>query len=297
MNPKVIVGFTLGVFVSGVVGCGPPVRPAEVPSNTLATASLAGAEVVAASGTTVPADLLAEVARTADRGRRSVDAVWGSNWARSVTVVVGTREDVEEVLGPTTGLPAAAVTWRPAGSAPSAAAQVLIDEAVWRSLPASAQQVVLTHELVHVATGSVESQAPRWLEEGLADYIAWTGTTVPVQTAAREALEAIARTGPPQALPADSDFELGGLSAGAAYGEAYVAARLIAQTYGVDALLEIYRGSSADLARPPESAGSPTAIEVEAALEKAVRVATGAGLDDLVRAWQAELARLASTTP
>lgn len=248
------------------------------------------AHVEPVAGVTVAQDVLADVARTADRGSRAVDAVWGADWARQATLLVGDRGSLESAVGSTAGLPAVAVTLPATGNASDGAPTVLVDGELWSSLPPTSRLVVLTHELTHVATGSPGAGVPLWFEEGFADYVGWRSNGVPVTVAAEEGLAAVAADGLPERLPADAALTLSGAGAAAAYGISYVAVRLLAQTYGEDAVVEIYRLALAD----PRSGPSARPGAPESALDGALTAVTGQRPDALVAAWRAELDRLAS---
>ena len=170
---------------------------------------------------------------------------------------------------------------------------VVVDAAVWATLSTVGRRVVISHEVAHVATDSVHQALPRWLEEGLADDLGWLGSGVPVRDAAREALDQVAASGAPTALPSDADLDLAAPSSAAAYGEAYVAARLLAQTYGQQALVSVYRRTASELA----ASTTTDRLAADAALDVALRAVTGEGLAAFVSAWRTELTRLASVTP
>jgi hypothetical protein len=265
------------------------------PVSSSTSLVLGRAHVLVAPGASVPPDTLSEVALGVEVAARAVDAVWGTSWPRSITVVVGAAADLgrgSEGETATAALSAAAVTVDGPAADGVGTSHVVIDQAVWATLSAAGRRVVLTHELVHVATDSVHESLPRWLEEGLADEVGWLGSGVPVGVAAREALVAVSAQGPPTTLPSDSDLDLAAPGAAAAYGESYVAARLLALTYGQQALVDVYRGTETALA------GTTPARPVTAdqALDAALLTVTGSGLDAFVAAWRAELVRLAAAT-
>ncbi len=86
---------------------------------------------------------------------------------------------------------------------------------------------------------------------------------------------------------------LGSGSAAAAYGESYVATRLLAQTYGQEALVAVYRRTE-ELLQTPGDADEGVG---RAALDTALLEVTGLGIADLERSWRVELARLSAATP
>jgi hypothetical protein len=95
----------------------------------------------------------------------------------------------------------------------------------------SALRIVLTHELFHFAArADTALDAPRWLLEGVADYVARPPTPIPPGAAV-----AIS------SLPTNADLDLPGPDRSVGYDRAWWFARFVADTYGVDALRHLYR--------------------------------------------------------
>ncbi|MEZ0490738.1 hypothetical protein AB2L28_00620 [Kineococcus sp. TBRC 1896] len=153
-----------------------------------------------AVGREVAADLADATAR--------VDAAWGADRPRGTAVVVVPRaQDLTRLAGTggdldavTVGLDADLADGRPAG------VRVVLPAERFAALTPLGRAVVLTHELVHVATRATPrppgALVPRWLTEGYADHVARRGRDVPA-TALAAAL--LADPGEPQ-VPADADF-------------------------------------------------------------------------------------------
>lgn len=100
------------------------------------------------------------------------------------------------------------------------------------------RDVVLTHELTHVAVGT--DGVPPWLREGFADYVAYRDAGLPVRTAAAE-LAAEVRAGRlPSALPGPDAFAPGAVRLAQTYQEAWLACRFIAARYGEESLVRLY---------------------------------------------------------
>lgn len=94
----------------------------------------------------------------------------------------------------------------------------------------AALEVVLTHELFHLAARSdTAPDAPRWLTEGVADFVARPAAPVPASAA------------DDGALPADVDLDRPGRQRSAGYDRAWWFARFVAARYGTDGLLRLYR--------------------------------------------------------
>ena len=92
-----------------------------------------------------------------------------------------------------------------------------------------ALRIVLTHELFHLAArGATATDAPRWLTEGVADYVARPPAPLP----------AVARAD--TGLPTDAELDLPGAARSAGYDRAWWFARFVADVYGVDGLRRLY---------------------------------------------------------
>jgi hypothetical protein len=196
-----------------------------------------------------------------------------------VVVLPRTTAQLEQMLNARPGSYAkiAAVTASADGGGdPSAPVRVLLNPPVFTGLGPIAGQVVLSHEATHAATGATYRDMPLWLVEGFADYVALAREPVPLKVAAGQALQQVRRHGPPSELPDADDFATSAHGLGASYEAAWLACRLVAQRYGEDALLHLYR----QVARTGD---------VGAAFEQAL----GTDVDSFTAQWQDHLRRLA----
>lgn len=183
-----------------------------------------------------------------DDAVKHVDAVWGTDWSRTVVVLVPrTQTEMAQVLGreDEAGLEQiAAVTTgevRPRGEEPSAD-RVIINPAGFAQLGPLGRQVVLTHEITHVATRATASgDVPIWLSEGFADYIAYRDAAVAPSVVAQDLLDEVRAGDPPTALPGTADFDPRQGGVASAYSGAWLAAHLIAERWGEEALVSVYR--------------------------------------------------------
>jgi hypothetical protein len=92
-----------------------------------------------------------------------------------------------------------------------------------------ALRIVLSHELFHYAARAhTAPDAPRWLTEGVADYVARPHTALP------EAAPL------PTALPSDADLNAPGLQRSLGYDRAWWFARFVADTHGTTMLRALY---------------------------------------------------------
>jgi hypothetical protein len=214
---------------------------------------------------------------SAQRAVAAVSAVWGTGWRRSpVVVAVGGADDLAHLTGRTTasvtGLVAVTTTDR-----------VYVDMHAYLALSAAGRQVLLSHEVTHLATGAAsDPRVPQWLKEGFADYVGFLGSGIGAPIAAAGLLRAVRAGRVPATLPADAAFSAGALVAADAYAGAWLACGLLAADRGQQILVRVYRATSAGRASP--------AWNVDAAL----RAVTGRGTAAWTARWQAWLARLAA---
>ncbi|MEZ5130587.1 hypothetical protein [Mycolicibacterium sp.] len=165
----------------------------------------------------------------------AVDRFWGTDWTREIVVVA-------------TGAPAQFVAEAgldPSGEWADIAAVSVADEVdpVRRrvsgqrivlapgaaAMSDSALRIVLAHELFHLAArADTAADAPRWLTEGVADFVARSPSALPPDA------------GSSTALPSDADLDTPGPDRAAGYDRAWWFARFVADTYGAEGLRRLY---------------------------------------------------------
>ncbi|OBG81668.1 peptidase [Mycobacterium sp. E802] len=179
----------------------------------------------------------------------AVTAFWGSGWRRDIEIAVAGSDQQFRVLAGGVADIAATTTAQRVMFAPGAA-----------DMSPAALRIVLRHELFHYAARSqTAADAPRWLTEGVADYVGRPSTAPPAHAAA------LAQ------LPTDADLDTPGETRSLAYDRAWWFARYVAETYGVDQLRELYQRACGP--------GHPD-------VATAVRETLGAGLDTVVADWR-----------
>jgi hypothetical protein len=202
-------------------------------------------------------------------------------WSAPVVVEVpASAADLDEALGVAPGTYAgiAAVTAGVGtGTGPDAPVHVFVNPEVTDGLRRAGAQVVMSHELVHVATDAVRRPVEPWLLEGFADYVALRDTRLPDRVTLGRAIAAAQRDGVPEALPTAADFDTRAEDLQARYEEAWLACRIIAERLGERGLVEVYE-----------------------ALRRAGRVdrrlkRSGLPPDELTRVWRGRLEQLASS--
>jgi hypothetical protein len=121
------------------------------------------------------------------------------------------------------------------------AVHVFVNPDVYDGLDAVGGQVVLSHEATHVATGApLSSGVPLWLLEGFADYVALHDVDLPLATTADQVIEQVARDGPPDHLPGQTEFDEDATHLGAAYESAWLACLVLVDAGGQGDLVRLY---------------------------------------------------------
>ncbi|WP_344256005.1 hypothetical protein [Terrabacter carboxydivorans] len=277
-----------------------PARPAALvitscaPSDRPQPWDLAGLVVrrsptalVLAVGSPARVDEVVARARTA---ASRVAAVWGEV-RPSVWVSPATDADAARLLGRSAGdlVGVAAATDGPLTPGERAGAdRIVLVPGAWTSLRPDGRDVVMTHELTHVTVRASTTRAvPVWLSEGFAELVAYEPINLPEATVVAPALARARTSGLPGALPADADFEPGTQTLASAYGLALLALRTLADRYGTQAVVRLYRAAAGGLASPTDRLD-----DREAAVDDALRSVMGSSRTALVQQWQARLRHL-----
>lgn len=191
---------------------------------------------------------LRRIAAGIARAEPYVSRVWGGDWSQQAVVLVARthreaailaadHQDLSQIAA------LATVVSGPGGVPPPGAGdRIVIDYMNFRRLADLGRQVVLTHELTHVATrGSTTSEMPLWLVEGFADYVGYKSVDISVRSAAGDLAAAVRAGRVPRGLPSREDFAADSDDLSQAYAEAWLACRYIAERYGDDSLVRLYR--------------------------------------------------------
>jgi hypothetical protein len=166
------------------------------------------------------ADLIDRVAAELDSATAAVTAFWGDDWRRDIVIVVtGTDEEFTAMAGGGSDI-AAATTVQKIVFAPGAAA-----------MSDGALRIVLRHELFHYASrAETVTDAPRWLTEGVADFVGRPPQARPGPELAAQ----LAR------VPTDADLDTAGATRSLAYDRAWWFSRFVADRYGTPTLRRLY---------------------------------------------------------
>jgi hypothetical protein len=232
------------------------------------------------------------LAARVDAAARAVDAVWGPGWPRTVvTILPADLAQMAAVLGRAdpTGLDQlAAVTSGPLDrgrtgphTVAGAADRVVLNPLAWDRLTDVGRQVVLAHELTHVATrASTSATPPAWLDEGLATYVGYRGSGLPDTEVAADALPDVRAGRLPAALPGADRFDPTRGDPAPAYAQAWTACDLVTQRAGIAGLVTVYRVAA--------SAGGG-----DSRVDAALRQVLGENVDAFVARWRQRLRALA----
>jgi Peptidase of plants and bacteria len=156
--------------------------------------------------------LLARIGAELDGAAAAVTAFWGPDWRRDIDIVAAASDEQFATLAGGDPNTAATTSSERIMFAPGAA--TMNDEAL---------RIVLRHELFHLAAHSdTAADAPRWLTEGVADFVARPAVRVDVMPT------------PP------TDAELSGPDRSQAYDRAWMFSRFVAERYGAAKLHELY---------------------------------------------------------
>jgi hypothetical protein len=213
-----------------------------------------------------------------------VSAVWRYPWPRRVVALVpNTQKELGQVVGDFGDLDhiaavATAEVQAHTGRPDPVGERVGINPRNWPQLSDLGRQIVLTHELTHIASRAWTGAAtPTWLAEGLADYVGYLDSGVPTSFAAQELGGDIRAGHVPHELPPDEQFDGASKRLAQAYEEAWLACRMIAERWGTAALTRFYRvvGRSSD----------PSAVAVSTSMLRVLHIPG----DRFVREWRAYL--------
>lgn len=215
--------------------------------------------------------LLARVATDIGPAVDAVNSFWGTDWPRTVSVVAtGSDSQFRAEAGGGTpaqwaDIAAVAVADRVDPARRIAVNQRIVFAPAAVKMSERSFRIVLTHELFHYAARSGTAlDAPRWLTEGVADFVARPRTALPYITQL------------PTALPADADLDTPGAQRALAYDRAWWFARFVADTDGAATLRRLYQVACG---------------EGHTDMSVAVQEVLGADTRDVVARWRQWLTR------
>ncbi len=179
--------------------------------------------------------VLSRVASNMGAAIAAVESFWGVDWTREVSVVAaGTDEEFRAAAGggprsQWADIAAVTVVDRLDPVRRVAVGQRIVFAPGAAGMGPAALRIVLSHELFHYAArADTVAEAPRWLTEGVADFVGRPPTAVPADTLL------------PMTLPTDGDLDVPGAQRSLAYDRAWWFARFVADTYGPPKLRDLY---------------------------------------------------------
>jgi len=212
------------------------VAPAHHQASAVARPLVVGDRSVRLLGGPATDRLLSRVASNIGAAIDQVEAFWGHDWSRDISVLAaGSDEQFRAAAGggpPGQWADIAAVTVFDSVDPTHRVAfgQRIVFAPGAAQISESALRIVLTHELFHYAARvDTALDAPHWLTEGVADFVARPATPVPA-----DALS-IALT-----LPSDIEMDTPGPQRSLAYDRAWWFARFVADSYGAAKLRAFY---------------------------------------------------------
>jgi hypothetical protein len=207
------------------------VQRSEVGDRLLRTTNLGGSREQA---------LLTRVDADIGQAIDAVEAFWGTDWPHDIDIVVtGSQRQFEAEAGGGSSaqwadIAAIAVADRVDPAQRAAFGQRIVFAPGAAGMSERALRIVLTHELFHYAArADTALDAPRWLTEGVADYVARPHSPLP-------------EIAPPTALPSDADLAEPGPQRSQAYDRAWLFALFIADTRGPSTLRAFYQSACGD---------------------------------------------------
>jgi hypothetical protein len=237
---------------------------------------------------------------------RYVRSVWDGPWARRVEVRVVAAAARLRAEAPGLGVEAghgglvAAVAVVPVGAAGTARpptggdlGRLVVDATAYRRLSAAGRQIVLRHELAHLASAaSTPADMPIWLVEGFAEEVGHAGVvgtgpgTPDVGRAAVELASEVRAGHVPAALPGDTAFSGRDGRLAQTYQEAWLACRLLATLSASEDARKTMIASSSAQATLSASADATKAMGGLVRFYRSVAASRppGAGLDAALRA-------------
>ncbi len=182
--------------------------------------------------------LLTRIADNIGGAVAAVEKFWGTDWQHEI-VIVATDSEAQFVadagLDPSQqwdDTAAVSVADHVDLTSRQATGQRIIFAPGASLMSDAALRLVLTHELFHFAARTDTAlDAPRWLTEGVADFVARPPTPMP---------PAPVPPGAGHELPNDADLDAPGPDRSLGYDRAWWFARFVADTYGVSALRQLY---------------------------------------------------------
>lgn len=258
------------LLVAGMVVQTPLAPPPAAPAATHSNPGGQREVTLISLGGAATDPLLRRIAIELDGAVDRVESFWGNEWPHEVVVVAAGTDAEFRAQAPgvadTSHIAAVTVADSVNPHENSASGQRIVFAPGAVSMSPEALRLVLTHELFHYAArAATASDAPRWITEGVADYVA--RPVVPGRPG---------QAGIPQELPSDADFTAPEPALSLAYDRAWLFARYLADQFGAPALRSFY-----------VLAAGPDHTDVDTALREVLRTEPA----QVLTGWQEWLVR------
>jgi hypothetical protein len=237
LTPLLLAELVLAVAViawptSSPVASGVPTSAAsavhDAPGDSTTSKTLKDGRTAAlvALGGSETARLTDRIAAELDGAADAVTAFWGDDWPRQIDILAtGTDEEFLALGG------GAAVGGGAADIAATTTAQRITFAPGAETMDDAQLRIVLRHELFHYASrAQTAADAPRWLTEGVADFVGRPPEPRPGP----------ARAGELAHPPTDADLDTAGPTRSLAYDRAWWFSRFVADRYGMPTLRKLY---------------------------------------------------------
>jgi len=195
-------------------------------------------------GSEVFAQRLPSLASQAEAARLDVDSFWTQPWPGALVVTLPAKAQwMDGLIGDDSASKFPAVATRDSGR-DGPVNRVTVNPSVFESQPYIGQQILLRHEITHVAQSALPGQkaVPLWLVEGLATYVGYRGSGISDSVIGRLVLSEVRSDGVPTRLPSDAqfDFDRSGPERGLAYEKGWSVCAAIATEFGESKLVPFY---------------------------------------------------------
>jgi hypothetical protein len=184
------------------------------------------------------------IVTAATEGLNEVTAYWPRRWHGSVFIIALDEADVRDARFADEDIESAASTGSTFSSLPGqdtadgtvAGGYIVINP----NERDRVDEILLSHEITHVATADLGGYEPLWLAEGAAEYVSWRGIEAisgPAEVAKWE--QEVIDDAMPQlsALPSDAGFYQNSADV---YGVSWLAVRYLVQRIGLDKVEDLY---------------------------------------------------------
>jgi hypothetical protein len=237
-----------------------PVTATALPTATVNVGDGRTAHMIGLGGQRT-ATLLIRIAAEMRGAAEAVTAFWGDDWPRAISIVAAGSDAQFRAMtqaGPDSAAAAVADYVDPARR--TATGQRIVFAPGAASMSDNALRIVLRHELFHFASrADTALDAPRWLTEGVADFVGRPQAPRPANAAE------LAH------IPSDADLDAAGPVRSLAYDRAWWFSRFVAERYGTEKLRALYMRAC--------GYGHPD-------VATAVRETLGADLDEVLTRWR-----------